>query len=324
MSEERKQILSMLQEGKISVDDAERLLNALAEGERRKHKGRASAGAVRKSLGSSLDSIGEALAGIGPLISEAVGEATSGLGEDEAGADEEEEEEELEQVALEDGGFDIPEGQKLVIRQAGRRGLLGAGSGDLELEGCEGTRCQVLPEDGGALKVFRGRGSCSIRWAGGDLRVRVPHSVSSVTARTLGGDIRSEGLGCQLFVKAMGGNLDIDTSGHEFQAKTMGGNIRVKMLKASGGESRAKSMGGDIRLELELDDPLELRASTMGGEISVDPELGSVSRSGSFGRQKATIVIGAAKGDPGSSVNLKTTGGNIVIVRREGEEAGDD
>ena len=317
MSQEQKQILEMLNEGRISVEEAERLLNALSNGRKTGQKRViATAGATRKSLGSSLDSIGEAIAGIGPIITEAVGEATAGLGSVEVEIHGYEEDD-LEPVELdEQNGFEIESGRELVIRCD--HGADGSSSG-IHLKGAEGNRCEV-PEDGAEqARVFRGPDFDLIRWSGSDLRLVVPETVSSVTASTLGGDVTTEGLGCGVVLKTLGGNMELRGVRGEFRAKTLGGSIGMSIIATPEGHSRASTMGGDIRLRVSEDCSFRLRAKTMGGSIQIDPVFGEAERAISAPHGKATILIGGE--DTGATISLKTAGGNIVVL---GEGSGED
>ena len=78
MSQEQTEILQMLAGGAISVEEAERLLNALAEGQK-KAAAAAGGGSQCKQQGvqEALHSVREAVAGIGPTVARMVGEIST-------------------------------------------------------------------------------------------------------------------------------------------------------------------------------------------------------------------------------------------------------
>ena len=91
MSDAQRDILKMLSENAINVDEAERLLKALNEGQQRKEE----AHSRRRShhghtMGSMFESIGETLADIGPMIKNTVEDVMTGVFGDELGDLEEE------------------------------------------------------------------------------------------------------------------------------------------------------------------------------------------------------------------------------------------
>lgn len=322
MGEEQKEILRMLQEGKITAEEAERLLKALEHGLMRREKIIATRGAMRRSLGSSLESISEAMAGIGPIIAEAVSEATSGLTSVGNGL-QDYDDEELEPLELEkDGKFEIVEGRHLVIRNDRREGH---GGGNLVLEGGKGGKCQILGDLAERVRVFRGPDFDLIKWSEDTLHVKVPKTVAKVIAATLGGDVTTNNLPCEVSVKTLGGDMEMGDLCREFSAKTMGGNIQMSIVASPDGPSKASTMGGDITVKVCSGCDMKLKATTMGGEIDVDPELGEVVQSPHFGRQKATVLIGGESASP-EVVKLKTMGGNILIVKAEtgGESCDED
>jgi hypothetical protein len=279
----------------------------------RKEKMIATRGAMRRSLGSSLESISEAMAGIGPIIAEAVSEATTGLASFGNGL-QDYEEEELKPLELDkDGKFEIEEGRHLVIRND-RKG--GQGGGSLILEGGKGSKCRILGEIGEHVRIYRGSDFDMIKWSEDTLHVKVPKTVTKVIAATLGGDVKTENLPCEVSVKTLGGNMEMGDLSREFSAKTMGGNIQMRIVASPDGPSRASTMGGDITVKVCSDCNMKLKATTMGGEIDVDPDLGEIVQSPHFGREKATVLIGGEDAVP-EVVKLKTMGGNILIVKAE-------
>jgi hypothetical protein len=310
MSEERKEILRMVADRVITVDDAERLLRALAEGERREEssppppprghrRGRA------RGMGMALGGLGEALAGIGPMVRAVVEDAVSGLADAtlELGDDDEEG---LEAVDLADGRFRLEPGAKLVIRNDRRQGQ---GGGDLILERVEGEECELVGEEAENLRVFVGERKAVVRWAGGLLRVRVPASVRELKAMTLGGDIEVMGVPCEQSLKTMGGGLYLREMSASFKAKTMGGGIDLSLAPTWRGSAKATSMGGTIQVQVPRGIALRVEARTMGGTIDVPSGLGRVLRTRGTAKQKVELELG--EGDSRGELELKTMGGDI-------------
>lgn len=307
MSEERLEILRMVAAKAISVDDAERLLRALDDGEQKRHQDRCGRGG---HLGAKLEGLGEALGGIGTMVHGAVQDALAGIGveigEDEEGS--------LAEAALEEGRFTIPEGTKLEIRQ--RRSVGESKGGELELSAVEGDVCTVGGPDVARLRVLVGSGRAVIRWQGGPLKVAVPATVTELKALVMGGAIRAAGIDRPMALKTMGGDLDLADLSQPFEVRTMGGRIHLTLAAGLAGESRATTMGGDILVAAPAGLPAEVKAMTMAGKIEVEPGLGRVRTDKDIVRQRATVVLGEAEGEAErAQIGLKTMGGSIRIQR---------
>jgi len=316
MSDEQREILGMLAEGRIDVAEAERLLAALAEGEKQRQAGERTGGRRQAGVQEALHSVRETLAGIGPMMGRMAGEIATEFqkdhtfpGESEAGALPE-----IEDLA--DGRFAVAAGERLYVRNDK---VDGPGGGDMIIEGIAGDRCELEAGEARNLRVLRSSSGPVVRWSGGPLTVRVPGTAAEVLAYTLGGDARVGGVGCPVQVKSMGGDLLLADLGRRFQAKTMGGNIRIKLGAAGCEASEARTMGGNIRVDVDPAVPrTEAEAVTMGGSILVEEAVGEVDRSSSLGKQRWTVRLGG--GDPAGSLRLKTMGGNIEIRRARDDQ----
>lgn len=315
MSEEQREILQMLSEGKIGVEDAERLLGALEEG-RRRDETEAQSGAARKqpAVQEALTSVREALAGLGPMVGRIAGEISTEF-QKERNFPGEHEAEELPDLERDGNRFTVPQGAKLYIRND-KHG--GPGGGDLEIVGTEGEQCVMEGEEARNLRVLRSSSGPVIRWSGKPLKVLVPATVSEVYAYTLGGDAEVGALHCPVSVKSMGGDLQLSGLTHRFRAKTMGGNIRLGLGAGHLENSEAKTMGGNIRVDISPQAPsLEVEAVTMCGNIVVDDELGHIERTSNVASQKMKVNLGP--GTPESALKVKTMGGNIEVRRTSHE-----
>jgi hypothetical protein len=311
MGNEKLEILEMLKEGRIDVDDAARLIEALEEGKQRRDSDR-DGGAAKKSAAvqDAMVSVKETLAGIGPLVGRMVGEISTEFTKDRNFPGENEAEE-LPEMEAPDGRLVIEEGARLFVRNDKRDG---PGGGDLFFEGVEGDVCEIESGEAKNLRVLRSSSGPVIRWSGGPLHIKVPATVDELFAYTLGGDLQCGELACPAQLKSMGGDLRLTSPSRRFQAKTMGGNIRLRLGPEFCEPSEAKTMGGNIRVDVIEGMPAtETEATTMGGSILIDDEFGRISKGGNLGKQKVTVTLG--EGQPGSRLKIQTMGGNIEIGR---------
>lgn len=298
----------MLAEKIITVEDAEKLLKALDEGERR----RAEAGRSRPRTfhhfmrPDAFTGVGQALAGIGPMVHEAVHEAMEGVQnvivvkEDEEGAQE---------LTNADRSFEIEAGSGLLVRNRGFRRSRG---GDVIIRGVEGTVCRYGGTGAGGVKVYRMADRYILSWPEDDLEVEVPPTVSNVTVLTKGGDMTIENLGCRLDAKTMGGDIEASGLKADFSVTTMGGDIRIDVTEGWQGRGNGSSMGGDIEVAIPMSVPARISASTMGGTIEIPDSLGKVIRTKSHPGAKAEAVVGPER-EPASEIRLKTMGGDIEL-----------
>lgn len=308
MSDERKEILRMLAEKVISVDETERLLRALDDGDRKRREKESRPGNFpRDSLRVSLDSLGDALSEVGPSVKGVVEEAVSSL----AGLriDEEEDDEE-ESVEITEKSFPLAEGTRLIIRNTPRPRT---GNANLSIEAVEGDMCEIITDDARNVRVRRGKSRTTIRWTTGSLRVKVPATVAKLNGSTMGGDIGVQGLACETVIKTMGGDLSLQGVSGEFAAKTMGGSVSIRLDPAWHGDSKAVTMGGAVSLSAPQGVNANVRATTMGGRVDVEDGLGRVIRGSSFINQKIELTLG--EGEPTSTLMVKTMGGDISIKR---------
>jgi hypothetical protein len=311
MSEEQREILQMLSEGKLDVEAAERLLAALEAG-RRKDQAEAQGHSSRTQAGvqDALSSVREVLAGIGPMVGRIAGEISTEF-QKERNFPGESEAEELPDVECEGNRFRVAPGQKLYIRND-RRG--GPGGGDLSIVSVPGEECTMEGDQVRNLRVLGSSSGPVIRWSGNPLRVAVPSTVSELYAYTLGGDAEVGELHCPVRLTSMGGDLQLSGLKHRFKAKTMGGNIRLGLGAGNLEDSEAKTMGGNIRVDVSPEAPcIQVVAVTMCGNIVVDDQLGHIERKSSLATQKMKVNLGS--GPPDSALKVKTMGGNIEVRR---------
>jgi hypothetical protein len=311
MSDEKREILGMLSDGKIDVDEAERLLLALEAGAKKRgtHDGTGSS-RKQQAVQDALNSVREVLAGVGPMVGRVAGEISTEFQKDRNFPGEMEAEE-LPLLEHEGDRFPVAEGEKLFIRNDK---VDGPGGGDLIVTTTADHLCLYQGDGAKNVRILSSSSGPVIRWSGGLLRVQVPAQVAELFAFTLGGDSELTDLPCPAQVKSMGGDLQLTDLGHRFKAKTMGGNIRLKLPVTGDEASEAKTMGGNIRIEVaEESIGTATEAVTLGGTILVDEELGAIDRGSNLGKKRVRIDLG--EGETKASLKVKTMGGNIEIRR---------
>jgi len=174
MGQERTEILRMVAEKKISVEEAERLLRAIEDGDRLRPEG--------TKAGQRGFRFGEFLGDVGSMVQGVVEEAASGIGaafgDEEPGG---------EVLPLAGGRFEVAAGSRLMIRQRRWKGR-----GDLSLAGVEGSVCELVGTIDG-VRAFAEQKRLVVTLGEGSLRVAVPASVAEMKAVTMGRGARVPG-----------------------------------------------------------------------------------------------------------------------------------
>ena len=305
MSDEQREILKMVADKAITVEEAERLLRALEEGARAREAQRPK---DRGGVGAAFDALGDVLSDIGPMVRNAVEDAVTGIG---FGPDEPEDPH-VERIPWE--GKELPVGQGTVLEIVQRRTGVRHGAG-LTIEGTPGESCTIDGQNASDVHVYRDEGRLHVRWAHGDLAVRVPETVAKVVARVMGGSIRSKAVACPLHLRTMGGNLELQEVRHPFDVKTMGGGITLALVPTFRGDGRGHTMGGSMNASVPRDLACSVHAVTMGGTIEVDGGMAQIERSKATGKQTVNVTLGT--GPVAATLGLKTMGGSITVRRTD-------
>jgi len=316
MSDEQKEILQMVSEGKITADDGVKLLTALEEGERKRRDHDSPAKRMKQQRKIILESMKGHSIGldnmreIGHMVKNIVGEAVSGIGENFSTDSFDIDKDRFKDYGILEGELELDEGTELFISNS--RSSSGA---DIILKGVDGSCCAVIGEDQPEVSVFRDGESVWLKWDEGDLTMSVPETVGKLSTSTNGGDIVISGVKNPVNVKTRGGDISILEASHGFNAKTMGGDIIISLTDLWNEDSAVVTMGGDINLGLCKDTKAVISAKTFGGEIDVQDGIGEVSESGQFGSSRVRICLSGDEDAP--DIRLKTMGGDISIADLE-------
>ncbi len=315
-SDAQRDILKMLAENVISVDEAERLLKALNEGQQRKDEPQAHRRKSHHGIGMGMsgmfESIGEALSDIGPMVKNTVEDVVTGVFGDDLGDLEDEDFIDVEPVEEQ---YEIGADTQMVIVSDWK---WGPKRGDLHIQGVTGNACRIENAEAQHVRIRRSATHFVVQWAGGPLNVHVPETVTKLRVRSKGGDIRIADIHSDMSVKTLGGDLTLKDVLKDFRVKTMGGDITTTLNAAWIGNAKVHTMGGDITLTVPDGVGFDADASTMGGVISVADGMQRVNNKQSFpGKSSAKIHAGAD--DSTSTIKLTTMGGDITL-RKDGDE----
>jgi len=190
MSEEQREILQMISDGKISADDGAKLLEALKVGEQKRREKESPARRVKEKKRRMHEMKGviplSGLAGMremGRMMRGIMRESVSGNDGDFAEIDEEM----CEDAGFLEGPIEMVSGTELVLKR--RTKLHRDRGGDLNLIGVEGSTLEAVGEDAPVISVYRENGTVYLKWDTGDLTLNVPETVDNVTASIMGGNI---------------------------------------------------------------------------------------------------------------------------------------
>jgi DUF4097 and DUF4098 domain-containing protein YvlB len=310
MSEAQKDILKMLSDNVITVDEAERLLKALNEGERRREEPKSRTGGSR-GISSVLESVGETLADIGPMVKSTVEDVVTGLLGDELGDLDEDEFENVEPI---EGEYKIKAGTHMLIINDWKAGY---GKGALSIQGIEGNSCKIDGKNSTNVRVRQDSSHFVIRWLGGPLKIEVPKTITRLKVRAKHGDIHVEQIGCEMSLRTLAGNLEMHDLVKNFKAKTLGGHVKLVLSKEWQGNARAHTMGGDIELSIPSNVSLKAESTTMGGTIKVDKNISQLESKQFFPGNSVKVQVGEE--DTDSFIALKSMGGDIELRRVQDE-----
>jgi len=308
-TDERLLILNLLRDGKITTDEAERLLRALSTpGDR--------TGARESDFDRFFDRMGKELRHFG---SERFVREMESLGKRLR--------REIEDVLREarrsveptgspsgSGPVELAEGSIVRVSQKGGEVTL-VPSGDRRL---------TVSAPNVTLGVEEGGSRAEVSAVGGPSEVRVPAQVRRVVVEAAGGRLTVMGLTVEgLSARVVGGSamleqvvadveLDVtggaaelnEVAGKTIEVKTHGGSIRARLGDVREGTYRFAATGGRISLELGKNSEFEVEYTLLGGAFHSDWGGEPI------GENRQRIGSGSAK------VSLTATGGEIYLGRR--------
>jgi len=264
-------------------------------------------------MSGMFESIGDALSDIGPMVKNTVEDVMTGVFGDDLGDLEDEDFIDVEPLEEQ---YEIGADTRMVIVSDWK---WGPKRGDLRIQGVPGNACRIENAEGQHLRIRRSATHFVIQWSGGPLNVQVPETVAKLRVRSKGGDIRVTALHADMSVKTLGGDLTLKDLLKDFKVKTMGGDITVTLNAAWSGDANVHTMGGDITVLVPDSVGFSADASTMGGDISVADGMRRVNNKPNFpGKSSAKIHAGAD--DAGSTISLKSMGGDITLRKDTDEE----
>ena len=344
MTEERRKVLDMLSEGKINVEEAERLLEALQDTHRETRK--------RRGIGGLQDS----LEGLGEEIGKGLEEGLEGLGESLAGWSESEEglRDEDGKTSMRDDTFAVGDNPRLVVRGFNGRIRVRAGeSGSIRvrarLKKPRGIKYRAVQEGDlvtveakpdrqseGFLQGFSRQSSganievvvpitTSVDLATSNGPVELQGTESSGTVQTKNGPIRVENFkgdlkattkNAPITVKTLSGSAELYSSNSRvsiedahgrFDARTTNGSIKLQGSIEPGNGSTLYTTNGNIRVALEADPSLKLTAATVNGRVrcEVPGFVASV--------EKRHKLLKGTVGEGEAELIAKTVNGSIAI-----------
>lgn len=209
-------------------------------------------------------------------------------------------------------------GDVCLTRSAGNVTLSTSG-GDLAIRELVGDLNATTSGGDIDLKDVQANGQVST--SGGDINL-LGVKAKAFKAVTSGGDIGADKIDADLFLRTSGGDLVIGEIKNNLEAHTSGGDVDIRKVEKN---LKASTSGGDIRVgvvkgycelrtsggDIEVGKTLDLLAYTSGGNILVNGALGTVEAHTSGGDIETHKLY--IKGVSNNSLNLETSGGNILV-----------
>ena len=342
MSEERRRILDMLSEGKVTVEEAERLLEALQGTQRETRKGR------------GIGALQDTLEGLGEEIEKGLEKGLEGLEESLSGWSESEDSDRDEdgKTSMRDDTFAVGDNPRLVVRGFnGRIRVLAGEPGSIRVRARlkkprgikysatqEGDLVTVEAKDQQSEGFLHG---LSRQSSGANIEVTVPVTTSvdlatsngpaelqgtegGGTVQTKNGRIRVENFkgnlnattkNAPITVKTFSGSAELSSTNSRvsvedaygrFDARTTNGSIKFQGSIEPGTDNRLSTTNGSIKVALDADPSFKLTAATVNGRVRCEVP-GFVASVEKRHKLKGTVGQGEAE------LIAKTVNGSIAI-----------
>jgi DUF4097 and DUF4098 domain-containing protein YvlB len=300
MGNERDRILKLLEDGKISADQATRLIEALGSDRAEPGFGRYAHGPFVPRRHFRMRSHRE-FERIPDIIATAVSSAMKS-GFEESGEEQSE---------------DFPGKRNLVVKSV---------SGDLEVIRGEEDRVG-LSYSSGIVKVRSSGEQVIVRTMAGDVSARVPAD-GRLELEVVSGDVAISGSGSRIEVKTVSGDVAITQTTGDAQVKTVSGDVRldgvsgdlgvdtrsgdVDLVPAGPVAGNLRTVSGDVTVALPKDADLILEMDVeKEGDIDVDDALRHEVIEESDGHLKVKFGAGSR------TLVVKTRNGDIKIRAAE-------
>ena len=353
MGDEERLILEMLREGKISVEDAERLLGAIGKGNDRAKGGFSSI--LESSWWEEVErSLGETLSKVEDRISRAVTDLPRGsirMPLRGLNRKRQREEQGYTPVDLQDQSFTIPPDARIVVDIEGSALTIEEAPGDayvsFDREGHDWEWSILKLDDTYVLSVY-----ANAVWAGvPNVTLRLP-PLRSLSCQVVGSSMSGHGITTPLDASISGGSIQLTEASGELKLNSSGGAIgvmgnvsslqavsaggpisllgRVQSLDVraaagavsidhavlSEGDHHVESAGGGVILVLNADSAVTIEAASSGGGVDVNVPGASGEARNRYGTGQYSGTLGAGT----ASLQLRSSGGSIRI--HVSEEAG--
>lgn len=302
MTEERRKVLDMLSEGKVTVEEAERLLEALQDSHRvetrKKHKRR------RISPIPGVEALQNSLEGVGEEIEKGLEEGLEGLEESLSGWSESEDSDRDKdgKTSMRDDTFAVGDNPRLVVRGFNGRIRVRAGEpGSIRVRARlkkprgikysavqEGDLVTVEVKDQQSEGFLHG---FSRQSSGANIEVTVPVA-TSVDLATSNGPVELQGTESSGTVQTKNGRIRVENFKGDLNATTKNAPITVKTLSGSAelsstnsrvsiedahGRFDARTTNGSLKFQGSIEPGTDNRLATTNGSIKValaaDPSL---------------------------------------------------
>ena len=346
MGAEERLILEMLREGKISVEDAERLLGAVRNGSERADR-KVSSFLVGNWWEEVERSLGETLSKVEDRISRAVTDIPRGsirMPLRGLKRKQQREEQGYTPVELHDQSFAIPPDARLEVDVEGSALTVEESPGDAHVgfdrDGHDWEWTVLKLGNTYVLSVY-----ANAVWAGvPNVSLRLP-PVQSLACRVAGGSMSGHNLTSPLEASVSGGTLQLSETSGALKLESAGGAIGVsgsipsihassaggpvsihgivKMLnvKAAGGsvninhallhegDHQVESSGGGIMLVLDAASAVTIDAAASGGGVDVNLPGASGEARNRYGTGQYSGTVGEGT----ANLQLRSSGGSIRI-----------
>jgi DUF4097 and DUF4098 domain-containing protein YvlB len=293
MTEERRRILDMLSEGKVTVEEAERLLEAL-QGARRETRKKSRINAPLSPI-PGVEALQDTLGGLGEEIGRGLEESLSEWSEGDNGDRDED-----DKTSMRDDTFAVGANPRLVVRGFNGRVRVRAGEpGSIRvrarLKKPRGIKYSAVQEgDLVTVEAKPNRPSEGFRHgqhAGANIEVTVP-GTTSVDLATSNGPVELRGTEGGAEVQTKNGPIRVEQFKGDLNAKTKNAPIAVKTLSGSAvlstlnsrvsiedgrGRFEVRTINGPIKFQGSMEPKSHNKLSTLNGNIKValdaDPSL---------------------------------------------------